>query len=73
MSGKDGTKQHPPGAHQEEPREFVPESKARFAPADNLYDAIRFDIAPLGEFEFMPLERNRERGIPFFDPDSQDE
>lgn len=58
---------------QDEPREFVRDPKTRFAPADNLYDAIRFDIAHLGEFEFRPLERDRERGIPFFDPDAEDE
>ncbi len=58
MSGKDGNKQKPTGVLREEPREFARDSKARFAPADNLYDAIRFDIAHLGEFEFTPPERD---------------
>ena len=36
---------------------------ARFAPADNLYDAIRFDVERFGGgFNFMPLPR--ERGMP---------
>ena len=72
MTGKDESKQPSRSLH-EEPRDFAQDSKVRFAPADNLYDAIRSDIAPLGEFEFIPLARDRKRGIPFFDPDYEDE
>jgi hypothetical protein len=57
---------------QDEPREFVRDAKARFAPADNLYDAIRFDIAHLGDFEFRPLAREYTREDPFFDPDAEE-
>jgi hypothetical protein len=71
MASKD--KEHQLRGLGDEPREFVGDSKARFAPADNLYDAIRFDITPLGEFEFSPLGRDRQPGIPFFDPDAEDE
>ncbi len=31
----------------------------RFAPADNLYDAIRLDVERFGPFEFKPLPRDR--------------
>ncbi|HXM00682.1 MAG TPA: hypothetical protein VN932_12190 [Rhizomicrobium sp.] len=72
MTSKDVSKR-PSGSLHDEPREFIQDSKVRFAPADNLYDAIRSDIAPLGQFEFMSLARDRERGIPFFDPDHEDE
>ncbi|HTQ14377.1 MAG TPA: hypothetical protein VMH86_10915 [Rhizomicrobium sp.] len=59
---------------QDEPREFARDSKARFAPADNLYDAIRFDIANLGDFEFKPLDRQYSRDLPFVnDPDFYDQ
>jgi hypothetical protein len=73
MPGKDDKKQPSGGLH-EEPREFVQDPKARFAPADNLYDAIRADVANLGEFEFRPLDRQYTRDLPFFnDPDYYDQ
>jgi hypothetical protein len=53
----------------EEPREFVQNSKARFAPADNLYDAIRFDIGPNGIDDFEPLPRQYDREPPFSEID----
>jgi hypothetical protein len=72
MIGKDDTK--PPHSLHEEPRDFVQDSNARFAPADNLYDAIRFDVANLGDFEFMPLGRQYSSDLPFFnDPDFYDQ
>ena len=52
----------------EEPRE---QSPARFAPADNLYDAIRADVAPFGGVEFVPLLRSRESEPPFSDIDDE--
>lgn len=46
------------------------DSLARFKPADNLYDAIRFDVEPLGGVEFEPLLRQRVRELPdFSDPE----
>jgi hypothetical protein len=70
-----GPKSNKPNADsmQDEPREFVHDARARFAPADNLYDAIRADIAHLGEFEFRPLGRQGAMRIPFFDPDADGE
>ena len=49
----------------EEPRELVHDPKGRFAPADNLYDAIRADVAGLGDCEFRPLYRHYDRDLPF--------
>ncbi len=55
-------------------------ASARFAPADNLYDAIRFDLASTGGFDdFEPLQRWRAKaepegygfehsGVPLIDP-----
>ena len=43
--------------------------KARFAPADNLYDAIRADVAAIGGVEFQPLRRTYGRELPFNDID----
>jgi hypothetical protein len=58
----------------EEPREFLHDAKTRFAPADNLYDAIRSDVARLGDFEFVPLARQYTSDPPFFnDPDFYDQ
>ena len=55
----------------DEAREILESSLARFAPADNLYDAIRSDVAPLGGVEFMPLLRHRESEPPFSDIDDE--
>jgi len=49
----------------DEAREFVHDAKVRFTPADNLYDAMRSDVANLGDFEFQPLERQYTRDPPF--------
>lgn len=54
-----------------EPRKPVQHSPERFAPADNLYDAIRADVAPFGGVEFMPLLRQRESEPPFSDIDDE--
>jgi len=43
--------------------------RARFAPADNLYDAIRADVAPIGGVDFLPLFREGSREPPFNDID----
>jgi hypothetical protein len=43
-------------------------ARVRFAPADNLYDAIRHDIGPNGIPDFEPLERHYDR-VPPFSPD----
>ncbi|HEY0106261.1 MAG TPA: hypothetical protein VGB91_09270 [Rhizomicrobium sp.] len=48
---------------------FRDDSLARFAPADNLYDAIRADVASIGGVEFQPLLRTYEREFPFNDID----
>jgi hypothetical protein len=34
------------------------DAKVRFAPADNLYDAIRSDVGPNGIAGFQPLRRH---------------
>jgi len=52
----------------EEARDFAGRVPARFSPADNLYDAIRADmaaIAPLNELEFQPLLRHLDRDPSF--------
>jgi hypothetical protein len=54
-----------------EPQEIPAHPLARFAPADNLYDAIRSDVAPLGGVEFMPLIRHRDSEPPFSDIDDE--
>jgi hypothetical protein len=41
----------------------------RFAPADNLYDAIRSDVEPIGGVDLEPLLRDRSREYPFNDID----
>jgi hypothetical protein len=41
----------------------------RFAPADNLYDAIRADVESLGGVDLEPLQRDRSREHPFNDID----
>ena len=41
----------------------------RFAPADNLYDAIRADVEPIGGIDFEPLLRDRDNEYPFNDLD----
>jgi hypothetical protein len=53
----------------------LPKQDLRFAPADNLFDAIRADVAPLGGVEFQPLLRHSEREPPFseIDEDPNDE
>ena len=43
---------------------------ARFAPADNLYDAIRSDVEPVGGVDLEPLLRDRDSEYPFNDLDS---
>ncbi|HUJ02046.1 MAG TPA: hypothetical protein VLW75_00295 [Rhizomicrobium sp.] len=69
------TAQDPPNQGlADEPREFARDAKLRFAPADNLYDAIRSDVSQLGEYEFQPLTRQCSRDLPFFnDPDYYDQ
>jgi hypothetical protein len=41
----------------------------RFAPADNLYDAIRSDVAAIGGIDFRPLSRHVDSEPPFNDID----
>lgn len=41
----------------------------RFAPADNLYDAIRADVESLGGVDLEALQRDRSREPPFNDID----
>jgi hypothetical protein len=53
----------------DEPREFKHDSKVRFAPADNLYDAIRHDVGPNGIEGFEPLSRQYSREPPFSEID----
>ena len=53
----------------DEPRGFARDPVARFAPADNLYDAIRSDVAAMGGVEFQPLMRRYNREPPFSDLD----
>jgi plasmid stability protein len=55
----------------DEAREIIENSLARFAPADNLYDAIRADVAPLGGVEFRPLLRQVSSEPPFSDIDDE--
>jgi hypothetical protein len=47
----------------------------RFAPADNLYDAIRADVESIGGIDLEPLLRDCSREPPFNDidwpPDAQ--
>jgi hypothetical protein len=58
----------------DESREFLHDPKTRFAPASNLFDAIRADVATLGDYEFMPLARQYTSDPPFFnDPDFYDQ
>jgi hypothetical protein len=42
---------------------------ARFAPAGNLYDAIRSDVEPIGGVDLEPLLRDRSGEPPFNDID----
>jgi hypothetical protein len=42
---------------------------ARFAPAENLYDAIRLDVGTGGMEDFEPLSRHYEREPPFSEID----
>jgi hypothetical protein len=44
-------------------------ARARFAPAENLYDAIRLDIGPDGIEGFEPLLRHYDREPPFSEID----
>lgn len=41
----------------------------RFAPADNLYDAIRGDVAPVGGIDLHRFERDVSSEPPFSDID----
>jgi hypothetical protein len=52
-----------------EPREFKHDSKTRFAPASNLYDAIRLDVGKDGIEGFEPLSRQYDREPPFSEID----
>ncbi len=53
----------------EEPNPYRSDPGARYAPADNLYDAIRADVAVLGGIDFQPLRRVQESEYPFNDID----
>ncbi|HEY1836470.1 MAG TPA: hypothetical protein VGG36_02345 [Rhizomicrobium sp.] len=44
-------------------------ARIRFAPADNLYDAIRHDIGRNGIEGFEPLQRHYDREPPFSEID----
>ena len=47
------------------------ETGLRFAPADNLYDAIRADVAPFGGVDFHFFERQVTSLYPFSDVDDE--
>jgi plasmid stability protein len=55
----------------EEAREILENSLARFTPANNLYDAIRSDVAAFDGVELVPLRRTRESEPPFSDIDDE--
>jgi len=44
-------------------------ARARFAPAENLYDAIRLDVGSDGIDGFEPLSRHYDREPPFSEID----
>jgi hypothetical protein len=44
-------------------------ASVRFAPAENLYDAIRLDVGPHGIDGFEPLSRHYDREPPFSEID----
>jgi hypothetical protein len=46
-----------------------PSARARFAPADNLFDAIRLDVGSAGIENFEPLSRSYSREPPFSEID----
>jgi hypothetical protein len=58
-----------PTTAREEPRAYRDDPKARFAPADNLFDAIRHDVAPFGGIKLPFFERQLTREPPFNDID----
>jgi hypothetical protein len=64
-----------PRDFQDPARRYVPAEKItmpvaeRFAPADNLFDAIRADVAAIGGVDFEPLRRRYDSELPFNDID----
>jgi hypothetical protein len=44
-------------------------ARVRFAPAENIYDAIRLDVGPAGIDGFEPLFRHYDREPPFSEID----
>jgi hypothetical protein len=46
-----------------------PSMHARFAPTDNLFDAIRLDVGSAGIENFEPLSRSYDREPPFSEID----
>jgi len=53
----------------DEPQAYRDDPLARYAPADNLFDAIRFDVERFGGgFYIKPLKRYRHRSPRKFHP-----
>lgn len=62
--------QDPPRAYAVKPVSADQEAaRSRFAPADNLFDAIRADVERLGGIDFQSLHRLRDKEPPFSDLD----
>lgn len=65
------TDERPRGPSEKQSRSPSEETLQRFAPADNLYDAIRADVAPFGGVEFFWFERPVTSLYPFSDVDDE--